>query len=119
MQDFEDDSGSEEEVEIEVPKEIEVEEIQQKEVVKDVTEDKKVPQVMMLYKYEGQGIAVAKKEKLILLSKANNDWWLVRTADGKENFVPANYTKEIEPKMVQVQIGHLLCFLYCYECSSN
>ena len=55
-----------------------------------------------MYKYEGQGIAVAKKEKLILLNKANNDWWLVRTADGKENFVPANYTKEIEPKVVQV-----------------
>ena len=58
---------------------------------------------MMLYKYEGQGINVAKKEKLILLSKANNEWWLVRTAEGVENFVPANYTKEIEPKIVQVR----------------
>ena len=60
---------------------------------------------MMLYKYEGQGISVAKKDKLILLSKANADWWLVRTADGKENFVPANYTKEIESKIVEVSLS--------------
>ena len=32
-------------MEIDVPKEIEVEEVQQKEVVKNVTEEKKVPQV--------------------------------------------------------------------------
>jgi len=37
------------------------------------------------------------------LNKTNNDWWNVRQANGTDGFVPANYVKEIEPKVVQVQ----------------
>ena len=41
---------------------------------------------------------------LILVNKANEDWWNVRKADGKDGFVPANYVKDIEPKVVQVKV---------------
>jgi spectrin beta len=40
---------------------------------------------------------------MFLLNKTNNDWWNVRQANGRDGFVPANYVKEIEPKVVQVQ----------------
>ena len=104
---FEDDSDSEEEVEIEVPKEIEVEEIHQKEVVNYVTVDNKVPQVMMLCKFESpsSGFAVDVNEELIVLRGTNSQrFWCVRKADGQEGFVPANYLymKEIEPKVERV-----------------
>lgn len=38
---------------------------------------------------------------LILLQRTNNDWWQVRKGDATEGFVPANYVKEVEPKVVQ------------------
>ena len=38
---------------------------------------------------------------MILLQKTNNDWWQIRKADGTEGFVPANYVKEVDPKVVQ------------------
>lgn len=37
---------------------------------------------------------------MILLQKTNTDWWSVRTAAGKEGYVPANYVKEVDPKVV-------------------
>lgn len=40
---------------------------------------------------------------MFLLNKTNSDWWNVRQANGNDGFVPANYVKEIEPKVVQVQ----------------
>ena len=40
---------------------------------------------------------------MFLLNKTNNDWWNVRQANSHDGFVPANYVKEIEPKVVQVQ----------------
>lgn len=41
---------------------------------------------------------------MLLLSKTNPDWWNVRKVDGADGFVPANYVREIEPKIVQVQV---------------
>lgn len=41
---------------------------------------------------------------MFLLSKTNPDWWSVRKANGQDGFVPANYVREIEPKIMQVAI---------------
>jgi len=40
---------------------------------------------------------------MMLVQKRNNDWWLVRKNDssGTEGFVPANYVKDHEPKVVK------------------
>lgn len=38
------------------------------------------------------------------MNKTNNDWWNVRKGNGQDGFVPANYVKEIEPKVVMVQV---------------
>lgn len=81
-----------------VPTEIEVEEIVYKEVLKNVTEERRVPQVQALYNFSGQGIEMSKGEKMTLLHKTNDDWWNIRKMDGREGFVPATYVKEIEPK---------------------
>lgn len=35
------------------------------------------------------------------MQKTNNDWWSIRKATGNEGYVPANYVKEVEPKMVR------------------
>ena len=40
-------------------------------------------------------------QSMILLQKTNADWWSVRTAGGSEGYVPANYVKEMAPKVVQ------------------
>ena len=40
-------------------------------------------------------------QELQLIQKTNNDWWSARRANGQEGYVPANYVKEIEPKVVQ------------------
>ena len=41
---------------------------------------------------------------LILLQKTNADWWSVRKLDGSEGYAPANYVKEVEPKIVQKKV---------------
>ena len=41
---------------------------------------------------------------MILLQKTNNDWWSVRQSSGKEGYVPANYVKEIDPKVVKKMV---------------
>ncbi|XP_066999614.1 spectrin beta chain, non-erythrocytic 5 isoform X3 [Anabrus simplex] len=69
-----------------------------------VLEERQVPQVKSLYPFNGQGMVMAKGEVMFLLSKTNPDWWNVRKADGSDGFVPANYVREIEPKVVQVQV---------------
>ena len=61
-------------------------------------------QVRSLYAFNGQGMTMAKGEVMFLLNKTNPDWWNVRKADGTDGFVPANYVREIEPKVLQVQV---------------
>lgn len=41
---------------------------------------------------------------MFLLNKTNDDWWNVKKANGQDGFVPANYVREIEPKIVPVQV---------------
>jgi len=69
-----------------------------------VLEECQVPQVRSLYAFTGQGMTMAKGEVMFLLNKTNPDWWNVRKADGTDGFVPANYVREIEPKVVQIQV---------------
>ncbi|KAL4703876.1 hypothetical protein ACJJTC_010810 [Scirpophaga incertulas] len=69
-----------------------------------VTEERTVPQVKALYAFTGQGISMAKGEVMFLLSRTNPDWWSVRKADRTDGFVPANYVREIEPRVVPVQV---------------
>ncbi|XP_048485825.1 spectrin beta chain, non-erythrocytic 5 [Plutella xylostella] len=69
-----------------------------------VTEERSVPQVKALYAFTGQGISMAKGEVMFLISKTNPDWWSVRKADRSDGFVPANYVREIEPRVVPVQV---------------
>lgn len=38
---------------------------------------------------------------MTLVHKTNNDWWQIRKTDGTEGFVPANYVKEHEPKVIK------------------
>ena len=71
-----------------------------------VLEDRHVPQVRSLYLFTGQGLTIQKGEVMLLHNKTNSDWWNVRKADGTDGFVPANYVREIEPKVVQVQVRH-------------
>ncbi|KAL8620004.1 hypothetical protein ACOMHN_015286 [Nucella lapillus] len=86
---------------VEVPQEVEVEEIVEKEVLQDVVETRKIPQVKAMYAYKGQGMKIDKAEVMILLQRTNNDWWQVRKGDATEGFVPANYVKEVDSKVVQ------------------
>lgn len=69
-----------------------------------VSQQRSVPQVRALYAYGGHGIDVKKGELMFLLAKSNKDWWNVRTAAGNDGFVPKNYVKEVEPKIVQVEV---------------
>ncbi|KAL5008187.1 hypothetical protein ScPMuIL_013768 [Solemya velum] len=86
---------------VDVPHEIEVEELVEREVLQDVMETRKVPQVKAMYNYTGQGIKVNKGEILLLVQRSNPDWWHVRRDDETEGFVPANYVKDTEPKVIQ------------------
>lgn len=47
---------------------------------------------------------MVKGEVMFLLSKTNPDWWSVRKVNGQDGFVPANYVKEVEPKVMQVAV---------------
>lgn len=69
-----------------------------------VLEERQVPQVRSLYAFSGPGMSMLKGEVMFLLNRTNNDWWNVRKADGTDGFVPANYVREIEPKVVQVHV---------------
>lgn len=87
-----------------VPQEIWETEVIEKVEHKTVMEERKVPQVKSLYPFNGQGMVMVKGEIMFLLSKTNPDWWSVRKANGQDGFVPANYVKEIEPKVMQVSV---------------
>ena len=41
---------------------------------------------------------------MFLLDKTNSDWWNIRKANGDNGYVPANYVKEVEPKIVSVEV---------------
>ena len=38
---------------------------------------------------------------MLLLQKTNKDWWSVRKATGQEGYVPANYIREVDPKVIR------------------
>lgn len=40
-----------------------------------------------------------RRQELTLIQKTNNDWWSARRDNGQEGYVPANYVKEIQPKV--------------------
>uniref|UniRef100_A0A914XIB6 Spectrin alpha chain n=1 Tax=Plectus sambesii TaxID=2011161 RepID=A0A914XIB6_9BILA len=61
-----------------------------------------VPQVTVLYPYDGNGVSVEKDEILALIQKTNADWWRILKADGAEGFVPANYVEILEGQTVTV-----------------
>lgn len=56
------EAEDEEEEVIEVPTEIEFEETVEREVIQDVVESKKIPQVKVMYAYKGQGMTADKGE---------------------------------------------------------
>ena len=41
---------------------------------------------------------------MFLLDKTNSDWWNIRKSNGDNGYVPANYVKEVEPKIVSVEV---------------
>ncbi|CAI4223262.1 unnamed protein product [Auanema sp. JU1783] len=66
------------------------------------TEDITVPQLEMLYKFDGNGMNVSKGEVLALLEKATPEWWRVLKQDGVEGYVPANYCRIVPGEKVTV-----------------
>ncbi|XP_040070142.1 spectrin beta chain, non-erythrocytic 1 [Ixodes scapularis] len=92
---------AEEWVEEMVPSEEWVEEVVEKEALQTLVEEKQVPQVRALYPFSGQNMQVHKGEVMTLLNRTNSDWWNVRQQNGEEGFVPANYVREVEPKLVK------------------
>ncbi|KAK6049470.1 spectrin repeat-containing domain protein [Cooperia oncophora] len=66
------------------------------------TEEVSVPQIEMLYKYEGNGMSVGKGEVLALLEQSTPEWWRVLKQDGTEGFVPANYCRKVPGESVTV-----------------
>ncbi|KJH48207.1 spectrin repeat-containing domain protein [Dictyocaulus viviparus] len=66
------------------------------------TEEVCVPQIEMLYKYEGNGMSVVKGEILALLEQSTPEWWRVLKQDGTEGFVPTNYCRIVPGEMVTV-----------------
>ncbi|XP_057323872.1 spectrin beta chain, non-erythrocytic 1 isoform X4 [Microplitis mediator] len=87
-----------------VPQDEWVDEIIERIETRTVLEDRLVPQVKSLYPFNGQGMNMVKNEIMFLLNKTNPDWWNIRKSDGTDGFVPANYVREIEPKIIQVQV---------------
>lgn len=84
-----------------IPTEEFVDEVVEKEVLRDVVDERKIPQVRTLYPFSGHGMEIQRGETLILIHETNADWWNVRKANGQDGFVPANYVKIIEPKIVR------------------
>ncbi|XP_044008912.1 spectrin beta chain, non-erythrocytic 5 isoform X1 [Aphidius gifuensis] len=87
-----------------VPQDEWVDEIIERIEPRTILEDRLVPQVKSLYPFSGQGMHMAKGEIMFIINKTNPDWWNVRKIDGTDGFVPANYVREIEPKVIQVQV---------------
>ena len=98
------DPGRIEETEKLVPVEIWEDEPVERTEIQRIIEERKVPQVKTLYPYKGHGIEVKKGDLMFLLDKTNQDWWNIRKPSGETGYVPANYVKEVEPKMVSVEV---------------
>ncbi|XP_063958759.1 spectrin beta chain, non-erythrocytic 5-like isoform X1 [Lytechinus pictus] len=89
---------------VDVSYEVEEEETVEREVIKEVIEERKYPQVKALYNYKGEDMKIAKGEIMILIEKSNTDWWSVRRGNAQEGFIPANYVKEVTPKVVKKKV---------------
>ena len=87
-----------------VPQDEWVDEVVERTETRTAVEERLVPQVRSLYPFNGQGMQMGKGEVMLLLSKTNPDWWHVRKSDGTEGFVPASYVREVEAKVIQVQV---------------
>ncbi|XP_015599750.1 spectrin beta chain, non-erythrocytic 1 isoform X3 [Cephus cinctus] len=87
-----------------VPQDEWIDEVVERLEPKTVFEERLAPQVKSLYPFSGDGMEMVKGEIMLLLQKTNDDWWRVSKGDGTAGFVPANYVREIEPKVVQVQV---------------
>ena len=98
------DPGRIEETEKLVPVEVWEDEPVERTEIQRVIEERKVAQVKTLYPYKGHGIEVKKGELMFLLDKTNADWWNIRKPSGETGYVPANYVKDVEPKMVSVEV---------------
>ena len=46
-------------------------------------------------------LSFAVSQVMVLLEKTNSDWWKAQRGSGLHGYVPANYVKEIEPKIVK------------------
>ena len=57
-----------------------------------------------LYLYQAHGLDVKKGEVMFLLDKTYQDWWNIWKNNGDNGYVPANYVKEIDPKIVSVEV---------------
>ncbi|CAD6193236.1 unnamed protein product [Caenorhabditis auriculariae] len=66
------------------------------------TEDVTVPQIEMIYKYDGNGMRVGKGEILALLEKSTPEWWRALKQDGTEGYVPVNYCRIVPGESVTV-----------------
>lgn len=87
-----------------IPLEVWEEEAVEKVEHKTVVEERTIPQVRALYPFSDHGYSMTKGDVMFLLNKSNPDWWCVRKADGTDGFAPANYLKEIDPRVVQMQV---------------
>lgn len=87
-----------------VPQEVWEDEVYERIENRVIIENRLCPQVKSLYPFSGQGMDMHKGEIMLLLHKTNQDWWNVRKDNGTEGFVPANYVKEIEGKILPVQV---------------
>ena len=98
------DPAKAEDMEKLVPTEVWEDEPFERTEIQRVIEERKVPQVKTLYPYQGHGLEGKKGEVMFLLDKTNQDWWNIRKNNGANGYVPANYVKEIDPKIVSVEV---------------
>ncbi|XP_070576983.1 spectrin beta chain, non-erythrocytic 5-like isoform X4 [Ptychodera flava] len=90
---------------VDIPYEVEETHIVEKEALKEFIEEKKFPQVKAMYPYKGQDLDIPKGEVMLLMMKTNKDWWSIKRKTGQEGFIPANYIKEIEPKVIKKRVN--------------
>ena len=78
--------------------------LRQQGVQREKIQEKKVPQIQAMYAFSGNEISMKKGEIMFLIAQNNSDWWSARKTDGQVGFVPRSYVKEIEPKVILVQV---------------